>query len=95
MIIVITFAVKERYSGYFASCMNEVSTGVYVSTISPPPFREKLLDTINRWWEVYNEGSINVIWYDIQQPSKINFINYGEPKRELIPFQSLLLTKID
>jgi len=94
MIIVITYAVKDRYLGYFASCMNEISTGVFISMTSLSPFKDTLIDTIDRWWKIYNEGSITILWKDNKKLSKISFKNYGQPKRNLISFQSILLTKL-
>ena len=91
--IVVTRNVEDRYRGFLASTMLEISTGVYAGPKITRGVRERIWTVMTDWHNELRTGSILMVWRDSSAPGHLGILSLGEPSRILVDIDGLLLVK--
>lgn len=93
MAMIVTRNVENRYRGFLASIMLEVAPGVYVAPDLSAGVRTRVWDVLTNWWETLRTGSIVLIWRDTQAVGNLRIETLGEPPKEIVDADGVLLVK--
>ena len=93
MAIVVTRNVEGRYRGFLTSIMLEVAAGVYVAPDMSNGVRQRIWSVLSSWWEVLGNGSVTMVWREKQAPGGLCFDTLGEPPKEIVDADGVLLVK--
>lgn len=81
--VIVTRDVEDRYRGFLASCMLEISPGVYTSPRMSAGVRDRVWKVLADWHEHLGRGSIVMTWADRQAPGRQGLRQLGEPPRRI------------
>jgi CRISPR-associated protein Cas2 len=95
MTIVITRDVADRFRGFLASCMLELAPGVYSGPRMSQAVRARVWGVLEEWFSTLGGGGILMTWPDTEQVGGQSFLFLGEPKKELVEYDGLYLTRRD
>ena len=93
MTMVVTRDVKQRFRGFLTSIMLEVAPGVYVSPDLSRAVRGRLWDVLRSWWNPVDSGGIVMIWRDKSASGDLRIETLGEPSKEIVNADGVLLLK--
>ncbi len=93
MTVVVTRDVEARYRGFLASIMLEVAPGVYVSPNLTSGVRERIWAVIEGWYGHLRRGAIVMIWRDITADGDLALRHLGNPPKEIVDSEGILLVK--
>ena len=91
--MVVTRDVEGRYRGFLTSIMLEIAPGVYVSPDLSAAVRERLWAVMSSWWGTLRRGSIVMVWRDKRVSGNLKIETLGEPSKEIVEADGLLLLK--
>ncbi|OWU70109.1 CRISPR-associated protein Cas2 [Roseovarius sp. 22II1-1F6A] len=91
--VVVTRNVESRYRGFLTSVMLEVSAGVYVAPNMSHGVRDRTWSVISDWWSTLGQGSLTLIWRDTTRVGDLNIQTLGEPPKEIVDADGILLVK--
>ena len=91
--LVVTRDVEDRYRGFLGSLMLEVAAGVYVGPKLSKATRERIVTVVTDWHATLARGSITVIWRAADKNGGIGLLTLGEPPKDLVPVDGMLLTR--
>ena len=91
--VVITRDVEARYRGFLTSVMLEVAPGIYVSPQLSAGVRDRIWDVVSDWWSTLQRGSLVMIWRDTGAPGNLRIETLGEPAKEIVDADGVLLLK--
>jgi CRISPR-associated protein Cas2 len=91
--LVITRDVEARYRGFLTSVMLEVAPGVYVSPRMSAGVRDRVWAVVSDWWSTLQRGSLVMIWRDKAAAGHLRIETLGEPAKEIIDADGVLLLK--
>ncbi|CUH75113.1 CRISPR-associated endoribonuclease Cas2 [Tritonibacter multivorans] len=91
--IVVTRDVEPRYRGFLTSLMLEVSAGVYVAPDMTAGVRTRLWRVLSDWWSVLGKGSLTLIWRDKSASGHLRIETLGEPPKDIVDADGILLAK--
>lgn len=91
--LVITRDVEARYRGFLTSVMLEVAPGIYVSPQMSAGVRDRIWDVVSDWWSTLQRGSLVMIWRDKGAPGNLRIETLGEPAKEIVDADGVLLLK--
>jgi CRISPR-associated protein Cas2 len=91
--MVITRDVEARYRGFLTSVMLEVAPGVYVSPQMSTGVRDRVWAVVTDWWSTLQRGSLVMIWRDKGAAGSLRIETLGEPAKEIIDADGVLLLK--
>jgi CRISPR-associated protein Cas2 len=91
--VVITRDVEDRYRGFLASALLEVAPGVYTSPHLSARARDTVWAVLKRWHRELGRGSIVMIRADRQAEGGLDLRHLGEPPREAVRLDGVLLTR--
>lgn len=92
MIVIITRNVPEKFRGFLASCMLEVTPAVYVSPSMTRGVRERTWTVLSKWFTDVVDGSIVMIFKDSTEPAGVGILTLGEPPRRIIDADGFALS---
>ena len=93
MTVIVTRDVELRYRGFLASVMLEVAPGVYVSPNLSVSVRDRVWETLQKWFQNIGNGSVAMIWQDARATGGLRLRNLGNPPKEIWDADGILLTK--
>ena len=93
MAMVVTRNVEDRYRGFLTSVMLEVAPGVYVSPDLSAGVRMRVWDVLGDWWMTLRTGSIVMVWRDVHATGNLRIETLGEPPKEIVDADGVLLVK--
>ncbi len=93
MAMIVTRNVENRYRGFLTSVMLEVAPGVYVAPDLSKGVRTRVWNVLTDWWETLRTGSIVMIWRDTQAVGNLRIETLGEPPKEIVDADGVLLVK--
>jgi CRISPR-associated protein Cas2 len=73
--------------------MLELAPGVYVSPRMNKAVRARVWEVVNGWHTQLGQGSITLLWRDKSAPGDMNVKQCGEPPKELVEADDLLLVR--
>jgi CRISPR-associated protein Cas2 len=91
--VIVARDVEKRYHGRLRSIMLEVSTGVYISTRLNKDTRERVWSQLSQWHGALGRGSLVMVWQDRSALDRTGARHLGEPPRDLVEIDGLLLTR--
>jgi CRISPR-associated protein Cas2 len=91
--MVVTRDVEDRYRGFLSSVMLEVAPGVYVSPRMSQGVRERVWSVLTDWWTALGRGSVTMIWRDHAAIGDLRIETLGEPPKEIVDADGVLLVK--
>ena len=92
MTIAITRNTPRRFDGYFASCMVEITPGVYVAPRMKKAVRDRIWKTVLDWGELLSsEAGVVLFWKSHSAPSGLGIRLLGWPKKELVDHEGTWL----
>jgi CRISPR-associated protein Cas2 len=91
--VIVTRNVEPRYRGFLTSIMLEVSAGVYVSPNMTKGVRERVWSVVSDWWFALGNGSLTLIWRDTTSVGDLRIETLGEPPKEIVDADGVLLVK--
>lgn len=93
LVVIVTRDVPYRFRGFLASVMLEVSPAVYISPRMNPGVRTRTWEVLSRWHAEESQGSVVMVWRDMNEIGGVGIKGLGEPVRELIEIDGLWLVK--
>ena len=91
--VVVTRNVESRYRGFLTSLMLEVAPGVYVAPDLSDGVRSRLWRVLSDWWSTLQNGSLVMVWRDTRAVGKLRFKSLGEPPKQIVDADGVLLLK--
>ena len=91
--VVVTRNVEARYRGFLTSVMLEVAPGVYLSPNLSTGVRTRVWNVLSDWWSVLGSGSIVMVWRDSTAVGSLQIETLGEPPKEIVDADGVLLLK--
>lgn len=93
LVVVVTRDVADRFRGFLASVMLEVSAGVYVSPRMNKGVRERTWRVLADWHGFEPRGSVVMVWRDLDAVGGICIAHLGVPPRELVEVDGMYLVR--
>ncbi len=93
LVVIVTRDVADRYRGFLASTMLEITPTVYLSPRMNAGVRSRIWDVLSDWYGAEPRGSIVMVWRDVNETGGVGIANLGSPPRELVEMDGLWLTK--
>ena len=93
MAMVVTRNVEDRYRGFLTSVMLEVAPGAYVAPDMSAGVRTRTWAVLTDWWRTLRTGSIVMVWRDTQSVGNLRIETLGEPPKEIVDADGVLLVK--
>lgn len=93
MTMVVTRDVEMRYRGFLTSVMLEVAPGVYVAPDLSAGVRERTWTVLRSWHEALGRGAIVMVWRDATATGDLAMAMLGEPPKEIVDADGILLVK--
>lgn len=91
--MIVTRNVEARYRGFLTSVMLEVSAGVYVAPDMTKGVRERTWAVLTDWWLALGTGSLVLVWRDTSAIGNLQIQTLGEPPRDIVNADGVLLVK--
>lgn len=91
--LVVTRNVEDRYRGFLASMMLEISPGTYLAPIMSKGVRERTWAVLEEWHAALGTGSLLMAWPDGKASSGIGLLTLGEIPREIVDVDGLRLVR--
>ena len=96
MTVVVTRNAPDRYRGFLASVMLEVSPGNYVSPHMNRGVRERVWQVCLEWSSLMPAlGSVTMIWRDTSAPGGLRIEVIGAPKTAIVEHDGVWLERRD
>jgi CRISPR-associated protein Cas2 len=93
MTVVVTRDVERRYRGFLSSVMLEVAPGVYVAPDLSAGVRSRVWTVLEAWHEALGRGAVVIIWREPQATGALEMRMLGEPPKEIVDADGVLLVK--
>ena len=91
--MIVTRDVEARYRGFLTSVMLEVAPGVYVAPRMSAGVRDRVWAVLSNWWHALGRGSIVLICREKGLPGELRIETLGEPPKEIVDADGVLLVK--
>lgn len=91
--VIVTRDVEARYRGFLTSVMLEISAGVYVAPDMSAGVRTRVWTVLERWWQTLGRGAIVLIWRDPAATGHLKIETLGEPPKDIVDADGVLLVK--
>ena len=91
--VIVTRDVEARYRGFLTSVMLEVSAGVYVAPDMSTGVRERVWSVVSDWWDTLRRGSVVIVWRDKAATGHLRIETLGEPPKNIVDADGILLVK--
>ena len=91
--IVVTRNVEDRYRGFLASIMLEIAPGVYVAPDLTASVRTRVWEVLTEWWATLRNGTLVMVWRDNNAVGNLRIETIGEPPKEIVDADGVLLVK--
>ena len=93
MTLVVTRNVEARYRGFLTSILLEIAPGVYVAPDLSVGVRTRVWNVLSSWWSVLRNGSVVMVWRDTKAVGDLRIETLGEPPKEIVDADGVLLVK--
>ena len=93
LVMIVIRDVADRFHGFLSSVMLKVAPNVFVSPRMNPGARERVWSVMNDWYRHEPNGSLVMVWRDLNAVGGIGLANLGNPPRELIEADGMWLVR--
>lgn len=91
--VIVTRDVADRFRGFLASVMLEVSPTVYVSPHMSKGVRERTWKVLRDWHDAEPRGSVVLIWRDNNETGGVGLAHLGNPPKELVEMDGMWVAR--
>lgn len=91
--MIVTCDVEMRYRGFLTSVMLDIAPGVYVAPDMSAGVRERVWNLMIEWWSNLGNGSLVLVWRDTKSVGSLGIETLGEPAKEIVDADGVLLLK--
>lgn len=85
--------VPDRFHGFLSSVMLEVSPNVFVSPRMNNGVRVRVWEVMSDWHGHERQGSLVMVWRDLNAVGGVGIANLGDPPRELVEADGMWLVR--
>lgn len=93
LVTIVIRDVPDRFHGFLSSVMLEVSPNVFVSPRMSPGVRKRVWDVMIAWHRHEPQGSLVMLWRDLDAVGGVGIANLGDPPRELVEVDGMWLVR--
>ncbi len=93
LVTIVSRDVADRFHGFLASVMLEVSPNLFVAPRMNKGVRERIWGIVAAWHDQEPRGSLVMVWRDLNEVGGIGLAHLGTPPRELIEMDGMWLTR--
>lgn len=93
LVMIVTRDVVGRFHGFLASVMLEIAPNVFVAPRMNKGVRERTWDVVADWHGKEPQGSLVMVWRDLNEVGGIGIAHLGTPSRELVEMDGMWLTR--
>ncbi|MFA5522415.1 MAG: type I-E CRISPR-associated endoribonuclease Cas2e [Castellaniella sp.] len=93
LVVVVIRDQPGRFHGFLSSTMLEVAPNIFVSPRMSPRVRTRIWGVLSDWYHYDPQGSIVMVWRDLNAVGGIGVSNLGEPPRELVEADGMWLVR--
>lgn len=93
MVMIVIRDVPDRFHGFLSSVMLEVSPNVFVSPRMNPGVRTRVWNVMTDWYGHQPQGSLVMVWRDLNAIGGVGIANLGNPPRELVEADGMWLVR--
>jgi CRISPR-associated protein Cas2 len=93
LVMIVARGVADRFHGFLASVMLEVSPNVFVAARMNPRVRERTWGVIADWHGQEPQGSAVTVWRELNETGGIGLSHLGTSPRKLVEFDGMWLTR--
>jgi CRISPR-associated protein Cas2 len=91
--MIVTRDVADRYRGFLGSLMLEVAPTVYISPRMNSGVRGRTWTVLFGWYNAEPQGSVVMVWRDVNATGGVGIATLGTPPRELVDVDGLWLVR--
>ena len=91
--MIVTRNVESRYRGFLTSLMLEIAPGVYVGPDISDGVRSRIWNVLSGWRMALGNGSIVMVWRDTSAVGHLRIESLGEPPKQIVDADGILLVK--
>jgi CRISPR-associated protein Cas2 len=93
LVMIVIRDVPDRFHGFLSSAMLEVAPNVFVSPRMNPSVRTRVWEVMSDWHHHENQGSLVMVWRDLNAVGGVGVASLGDPPRELIETDGMWLVR--
>ncbi len=93
LVMIVIRDVPARFHGFLSSAMLEVAPNIFVSPRMSPGVRSRVWQVMSEWYLHENQGSLVMLWRDLNAIGGVGVAHLGEPPRELIEADGMWLVR--
>lgn len=93
LVVITTRDVPDRFHGFLASVMLEVAINVFVAPRMSFAVRERVWGVVTDWHGQDPQGSLVMVWRDLNEVGGIGVSHLGTPPRELVEIDGMWITR--
>ena len=93
LVVIVTRDVPYRFRGFLASIMLEIAPTVYISPRMNSGVRSRAWESLESWFSAEQQGSVVMVWRDMNETGGVGIKTLGEPQRELVEVDGLWLVR--
>jgi CRISPR-associated protein Cas2 len=93
LVMIVIRDVPDRFHGFLSSVMLEVSPNVFVSPRMNPGVRMRVWEVMSQWHVHERQGSLVMVWRDLNAVGGVGIANLGDPPRELVEADGMWLVR--
>jgi len=93
LVIITMRDVPDRFHGFLASVMLEVATNVFVAPRMNAGVRQRVWAVLTEWHGQGLQGSLVMVWRDLNEVGGIGLGHLGTPPRELVEMDGMWITR--
>lgn len=93
LVVVVTRDVADRFRGFLASIMLEVTPTVYISPRMSKAVRERTWKVLADWHEEEPRGSVVMVWRDNNETGGVGLAHLGEQPKELVEMDGMWVAR--
>ncbi len=84
---------SRRYRGFLTSVMLEIAPGVHVAPEMSAGVRGRVWSVMTDWWTALGRGALIMVWRDTGATGNLRIETLGEPPKEIVDADGVLLVK--
>lgn len=93
LVTIVVRDVADRFHGFLASVMLEVSPNVFVSPRMTTGVRRRTWAVLQGWHGEEPRGSVVMVWRDLAATGGVGLAHLGQPPREIFEIDGMWITR--
>ena len=93
LVMIVIRDVPDRFHGFLSSMMLEVSPNVFLSPHMNNGVRVRVWEVMSDWHSHERQGSLVMVWRDLNAVGGVGIANLGDPPRELVEIDGMWLVR--